>query len=257
MIPFPEEADLPVASSVAPTALAAAASPSRLAASMSLTSAPPPSPIEARSQGLAARAAFAEPSGADASSPDSSSSSESATSPSPSTFARGGWLLSLRDDDDDAAVGAGREPSTLPGLDPSLDDVPPGSTSTTLETILGGARRALWGRFDPGGGRRDAAGGDRSRLVDRDWSLTGLIGGSSSESLCGGGGGANAASGDGDLARGGDGSLGGGEGSRGRGGSGVSRGGAGLDSPATNVSPARVLRTASAASPADAARASC
>ena len=87
-------------------------------------------------------------------------------------------------------------------------------------------------------------------------------GSSSSESSCGGGGGANA-SGDGDLARGGDGSRRGGEGSRARGGSLASRGSslgsraAPAVSPPANVSPARVLRTASAASPADAARASC
>ena len=267
MIPFPPpEAALAVASSVvAPTALAAAASPSRLAASMSLTSAPPPM-SEARSQAVPADGAAIAGAGADASSPDSSSSSESATSPSPSTFARGGLGLGFRVL---SCAGPPREPSTLPGLDPSRLDVPL-STSTTLDASLGGARRALWGR---GGGRRELGGGDRSRVVDApDWSLSGsdrstgsvreeLVFGasSSSESLCGGGGGANA-SGDGDLARGGDGSRRGGEGSRSRWGGSRREGGAApavLSLSPANVSPARVLRTASGASPADAARASC
>ena len=81
-------------------------------------------------------------------------------------------------------------------------------------------------------------------------------------SRCAAAAGANA-SGDGDLARGGDGSRRGGEGSRSRRGGSRREGGAAparalsAVSPAQNVSPARVLRTASAASPADAARASC
>ena len=167
MIPFPEEAALAVASSVTPTALAAAASPSRLAASMSLTSAPPPSPEVARSQGFAAGAAFVAFAGADVSSPDSSSSSESRDVALAQHVREGGWLAGAAPAaaDDAGCVAGARELSTLPGLDPSRLDVPL-STSTTLETILA----ARGGRSGAGaGGRRELGGGDRSLSTGSRW----------------------------------------------------------------------------------------
>ena len=212
MIPFPEEAALAVASSVTPTALAAAASPSRLAASMSLTSAPPPSPEVARSRGSPPAAAFA--SRAPTSSPIRRRRPSPRRRPPPSTFARGaGWRDDAANDGRRAAgAGATRTPRSR------ASTVPTGRSALHLHHVgddLGRRAAGLWGGAGAGssGAAASSGGGDRSCRRVRD-ETDELRGSSSSESSCGGR--RRDASGDGDLARGGDGSRRGGEGSRAR-----------------------------------------